>query len=213
MAKSWAGAHIASGPTEICDTCLPPQPTLAAVQGDTGTSLYIESAVNTDPHSTPVCRVQWDDLTLTPSVYAVMATAIDMYTCAAYADVLIGLMRSGIPPNDTARLATFMLSNYGKEHGRHYLGHKETFTMLPAGSTTDKTSAVVLRRGSKHSRLNTAQTREIASHWLQAATVSQQDSLVASSVMAIGDNLQEQAQLATAIMSKMRETRGPGYSS
>lgn len=134
--------------------------------------IWIESL--RDQHSLGnACQIIWEGREWLASVDAVRSTAEDLFTCAAYADLIGELIRLGINENHISGMVGSMLA--GRD--RSYFGHKNTLMLTPAGSTKRKVGVVVIRRGSLSGELSSEEARKMGRRWLTAAEASEADTL------------------------------------
>ena len=84
------------------------------------------------PDDKPVREITWDAKRYYAPVEDVRQTAIDLVTCAAYAEMMMKLAGLGLPAVQTCpRFTSDLLS----DAGRSMFGSRKTVTLLPAGST------------------------------------------------------------------------------
>src|SRR5256885_8235551 len=101
------------------------------------------------PDDEPVCEITWGPLQWYAPVEAVRQTAEDLFTCAAYADMLIELSGvTSVPPEVLSEFGSALLGRAVRDRpGRTRLGNPDTIGVLPAGSTRRREPLVVLSRG------------------------------------------------------------------
>lgn len=119
------------------------------------------------------CRLVWGPHETYASVAAVRQTAEDLFTAAAYAELIGELLRIGLTGDHIAP----MVGNMIGARDTPYLGHKETLQLLPGGSTERRAGAVVISKGSMHGQLSPSEARQMGRHWLEAAEASEADTL------------------------------------
>ena len=113
----------------------------------------------------------------------VRATALDLITCAAYAEMMMTMvLRVGVPPEMASALATDLLS----DAGRKGFGKDTTVSLLPAGSSRRREAFVLLDRGAQRGVLSPREAREMALRWLATAEATESDQLVSEALRATG---------------------------
>jgi hypothetical protein len=143
-----------------------------------GDSIWVESTLN--PDGEPACGISWGPLQCYAPVPDVRETAIDLVTCAAFSEMMMELVRAGIPPGTVSQFATSLLSGREKRH----FGATTTMTLAPAGSSARKEALVLLKRGSLKGALSPDEAREMAMHWLAVAEATESDQLLAEALRA-----------------------------
>lgn len=127
----------------------------------------------------PACLLRWDELERYASVTDVRQTAEDLFTCAAYADLIAELLRVGLDTESLSGLTTAML----RHRQPRYFGTPATVFVLPAGSSTLRQGRVLLGRrnqfhqGDVDGVLSVDEARTMARAWLEAAEAAEADSL------------------------------------
>jgi hypothetical protein len=142
------------------------------------------------PDDEPACEITWGPLQYYAPVDDVRETAIDLVTCAAYAEMMMTLItRAELPADVVSRFATDLLSGRDKR----FFGAKTTMTMLPAGSSKRREAFVLLKRGSMEGAVSSAEARAMALDWLAVAEATESDQLVSEALRATGsgDDAQE----------------------
>lgn len=148
---------------------------------DGNDSIWIESTRG--PDDEPACLLTWGALQCYASVDDVRETAIDLVTCAAYAEMMMTLvLKAGIPAATVSQFATDLLSGGDKR----FFGTKATVTMLPAGSSKRREAFVLLKRGSQEGSVSPAEARAMALRWLATAEATESDQLVSEALRATG---------------------------
>jgi hypothetical protein len=136
-----------------------------------------------DPDRDPVCELTWGPLQWYATVPDVRETALDLMTCAAYAEMMMTLITdAGLPPEVVARFTTVLLE--GRE--KRYFGAATTLRMMPAGASKQKQPLVLLKRGSMDGMLKPDEAREMALYWLETAEATESDQLVGEALRAVG---------------------------
>jgi hypothetical protein len=148
-----------------------------------GDTISIESTRG--PDDEPACLITWGALQCYASTGDVRQTAIDLVTCAAYAEMMMTLViKVKLPADTVSRFATDLLSGAG----RSYFGAKTTVTMLPAGSSRRQEAYVLLKRGSREAALSPDEARDMALAWLVAAEATESDQMVSEALRATGSD-------------------------
>ena len=146
-------------------------------------SIWIESTRG--PDDEPCCLITFGPLQAYASVEDVRTTALDLITCAAYAELMMTMVvKVNLSAEIVSRFATELLSGAG----RSYFGAKTTMTMLPAGSTRRREALVLLKRGSQAGELSPDEARAMALRWLAVAEATESDQLVSEALRATGSD-------------------------
>jgi hypothetical protein len=153
------------------------------VTADTGKpdseSIWIESTRG--PDDEPVCLITFGPLQWYAPVEDVRETAIDLVTCAAYAEMMMTLIvRVNLSAAVVSQFATDLLSGRDKR----YFGARTTMTLLPAGSSKRREALVLLKRGSQDGALSPDEARAMALRWLAVAEATESDQLVSEALRA-----------------------------
>jgi hypothetical protein len=141
-------------------------------------SIWIESTRDRHSHGN-ACLIRWGLREWYAPVADIRATAEDLFTCAAYADLIGELIRADIPAEIVGRMTTAML----KDRKPRYFGTPQTLYLLPGGSTRDRIGAVVLNRqnsfhrGKAEATLTPDKARTMGRVWFAAAEASESDTL------------------------------------
>lgn len=144
-------------------------------------SIWIESTRG--PDDEPACLITFGPLQWYAPVEDVRETAIDLVTCAAYAEMMMTLVtRAELPAGVVSAFATDLLSGRDKR----FFGAKTTMTLLPAGSSKRREALVLLKRGSKDGALSPDEARAMALRWLAVAEATESDQLVSEALRATG---------------------------
>jgi hypothetical protein len=159
------------------------QAAMADISEPTGPDDGIWIQSTRGPDDEPVCEITWGPLQYYAPVGDVRETAIDLVTCAAYAEMMMTLIvRAKLPPDVVSQFATDLLSGRGKR----YFGAKTTMTLLPAGSSKRREALVLLKRGSSEGSLSPGEARAAALRWLEVAEATESDQLVSEALTATG---------------------------
>jgi hypothetical protein len=133
-----------------------------------------------DPDGKPVCEINWGAKRYYAPVADVRQTALDLVTCAAYAEMMMKLAGLGLPAAHVSAFTSDLLA----EAGRTMFGTPRTVTLLPAGSTKRREALVVIRRGSSEGMVSPGEARNMALQWLEAAEATESDQFVAEALRA-----------------------------
>lgn len=169
--------------------------------------VWIESTRG--PGQAPVCLVTIGPYQCYPPVADVRQVALDLVTCAAYAEMMLELAvgRAKITAEVVAQFVTDLLAR----QDRKFFGVRQVLTMLPAASTRRREAAVILHRGTWDGMLSAVEAREMALHWLAAAEATESDRLVSDALDAAGINSDRQAMLFAYLSAQRSDTPGmPG---
>jgi hypothetical protein len=149
--------------------------------GEAGPGIWIKSTRG--PDDEPVCEITWGPLQWYAPVADVRETAIDLVTCAAYAEMMMTLIvEAGFPPEIVQQLTTDLLSGTG----RRMFGTPATMELMPAGSSKRKQALVLLKRGAMEGMKTPEDAREMALAWLQVAEGTESDQLVSEALRGTG---------------------------
>ena len=135
-----------------------------------------------DPDGQPVCEINWGAKHYYAPVADVRQTAVDLVTCAAYAEMMMKLTGLGLPAAHVSAFTSDLLS----DAGRTMFGTPKTVTLLPAGSTRRREALVLIKRGSSEGALSPDEARAMALRWFEVAEATESDQLVAEALRAVG---------------------------
>lgn len=141
-------------------------------------AIWITSARSPD-NAAAVCELRWGPREWYAPVTAVRQTAEDLFTCAAYADLIAELLRIGLETTLISQMTTAML----RSRQPKYFGSPDTLFVLPGGSSKRKQGVVMLARrnlshaGQADAGLTPDEARAMGRHWLAAAEASEADTL------------------------------------
>ncbi len=153
-------------------------------------SIWIQSTRG--PDDEPACEITWGPIQCYAPVGDVRETALDLVTCAAYAEMMMTLITEvGLPANVVSQFTSDLLSG----HGRTYFGAKTTMTMMPAGSSKRREALVLLSRGSMRGALSPHEARAMALRWLAVAEATESDQLVSEALRVTGSDEAAQEKL------------------
>lgn len=154
------------------------------------------------PDDEPVCEITWGPLQYYASVDDVRETALDLVTCAAYAEMMMTLViKVELPAHVVSGFATDLLSGRDKR----FFGAKTTMTLLPAGSSKRREALVLMKRGSQEGMLTPAEARQMALAWLAVAEATESDQVVSEALRGAGMEAEAQDRLF-AYLRKLRES-------
>lgn len=143
--------------------------------------IYIESTRDRGNHGN-ACLLRWGAQEWYAPVPDVRQTAEDLFTCAAYADLIGELIRIGVPAHVITGLTSAML----KDRKPRYFGTARTLYVLPGGLSARKAGAVVLSRrnafhkGDADAMLDPDAARTMGRNWFSVAEASESDTLFSS---------------------------------
>jgi hypothetical protein len=143
--------------------------------------ITIESTRDRHNHG-HACLIRWGAQEWYAPVADVRTTAEDLFTCAAYADLIGELLRIGLPRPQIAQMTTAML----RDRKPRYFGTPRTLHVLPAGSSARQAGAVVLSRqnafhkGRADAQVDPDEARTMGRAWFQVAEASEADTLFSS---------------------------------
>ena len=146
-------------------------------------SIWIESTRG--PDDEPCCLITFGPLQAYASVEDVRTTALDLITCAAYAELMMTMVvKVNLSADVVSRFATDLLSGAG----RRFFGAKTTLLLTPAGSTRRREALVLVKRGSQAGELSPDEARAMALRWLAVAEATESDQLVSEALRATGSD-------------------------
>lgn len=139
-----------------------------------------------DPDGEPVCQLTWAGQDWYAPVADVRQTALDLVTCAAYAEMMREMIVGAqIPLKVVEAFTTSLLRSGGRT--RAY-GTAATMDIIPAGAmhkpTGQRQAVVLLARGRLDGMLTADEARTMAGAWLAAAEATESDQLVAEAFRA-----------------------------
>lgn len=126
------------------------------------------------------CLIRWGAIEKYAPIVDVRQTAEDLFTCAAYADLIAELLRVGFEPELITSMMTALLGT------RHHFGTPTTLFMIPAGSTAHRVGVVSValknrfHQGEADKHLSPSEARTMGRAWLEAAEASEADDLFSS---------------------------------
>jgi hypothetical protein len=169
---------------------------------DDGDTLWVVSTRG--PDGDPVCEFTWGPHHWYAPVGDVRATATDLITCAAYAEMMMALAsKLNLPGQTAAAFTTDLLAT----SGRTQFGTPRTVDLLPAGNIKAAEPVVLLRRGPMsewEGVVSPAAAREMARAWFAAAEASESDRLV---VKALAGTPADDPVVIESLFERLRELR------
>jgi hypothetical protein len=149
-----------------------------------GESIWIVST--RDPDGKPVCELAWGPEHWHVPVADVRQAAMDLLSCAAYAEWMhLMLTKLNLPPATVEAMTLDLMRIAGRTRDH---GTDATIDLFPASGTRRATGQreprVILRRGDQDGMVTPAEAREMALAWLEAAEATESDQLVAEAFRA-----------------------------
>jgi hypothetical protein len=145
--------------------------------------IWIESTRG--PDDKPVCLITWGSMQWYAPVADVRVTALDLLTCAAYAEMAMHLK---LALDLDAGTASALMSDLLSQQRSEEFGTLSTITLMPAGSTKRRLAVVLLRRVRGGSgwdgEVDAAEARAMALRWLEVAEATESDQLVSEALRA-----------------------------
>ena len=139
-----------------------------------------------DPDGEPVCEITWGRRRWYAPVAEVRAAALDLLTCAAYAELMMHLM---ITLHLDAATMTAMMSDLLSRLRSAEFGTPATVTLMPGGSTKRRQALVLIKRdrgGAWEAEIDAIEARKMAIRFLEAAEATESDQLVSEALRATG---------------------------
>lgn len=153
----------------------------------------IRIASTRDPDGEPVCELAWGQKHWYAPVADVRRTALDLVTCAAYAEMMREMiLKAGIPPSTVEAFATSLLRGVGRRQSQPWsgggFGAATTMDLIPASGihkpTGERLACVLLACSGMDGMLTADEAREMAGIWLATAEATESDQLVAEAYRA-----------------------------
>ena len=161
-------------------------------------SIWIQST--RDPGREHMCQLDWGGLQWYAPVPDVRSTALDLVTCAAYAEMMMKLVGIGLPAAQVSAFTTDLLSGAG----RTQFGTGTTLDLLPAGSTKRREALVLVSRGSMRGAVSPGEARQMALHWMETAEATESDCLVATAARTALGTGEDDLEALFAALRKLR---------
>jgi hypothetical protein len=137
-----------------------------------------------DPDAPTDCLLSWQGQDWIAPVSAVRATAVDLFTVASWADVMMHVtVRLGLDPNTASQFTGELIVS---QTGRRAWGTEHTLSLLPVGSRKDRRGLVLIRRGHLQGLVNTDEARQMGLAWLETAEAAESDQLVTEALRTAG---------------------------
>lgn len=140
---------------------------------DEDEALWVESTRG--PDDEPVCLFTWGPHQWYADVSDVRSAAVDLVSCAAYAEMAM-LMATTM--NLSGMTVSRMLGALIASTGRVQFGNENTLDLVPAGSTKSGEAVVLLRRGRQRGDILAQTARGMALQWFETAEATESDQLV-----------------------------------
>jgi hypothetical protein len=158
-----------------------------------------------DPDTSTSCLISWKGQDWIADVDVVRATAVDLFTVATWADVMMHVTaKLGLDPHTASQFTGEMIVS---QTGRRGFGYPETLVLLPVGSSKDKQGLVLLRRGHLKAVLTTEAARQMGLAWLVAAETAESDQLVTEALRTAGGLSEDRIE---GLFAYLRELRSEG---
>jgi hypothetical protein len=152
-----------------------------------------------------MCEITHGGLQFYASVTDVRQTAVDLVTCAAYSEMMMELVKLGLPAKQVSAFTTAIL-----ERDKPF-GSPTTFELWPAGLSTKRGQPVVLigRAGVTgpgdplpQDAVYPDEAREMALAWFEAAEATESDQKVTAALRLI-----RQEKIAECLFATLRKLR------
>jgi hypothetical protein len=157
-----------------------------------------------DPDASASCLLSWQGLDWIAGVDRVRATALDLVTAAAWAELMMLLIvKTRLPVGTVSAMAGDLLAR----SGRTELGSQATVTLTPVGSSATRTPLVLLRRGPLQGLLTTTGARQMGLDWLSTAEAADSDRRVTQALRVVGELSEPRIE---ALFAYLRDLRSGG---
>lgn len=155
-----------------------------------------------DPDSSPTCRISWQGQDWIADLDLVRATAVDLFTVASWADVMMHVtVKLGLDPHTASEFTGDLIVS---QTGRRAWGYDETLALLPVGSTKGKRGLVLIRRGRLHGVVTTNEARQMGLAWLLTAEAAESDQLLVEALRTAGGMSPERIEALFAYLRELR---------
>lgn len=159
------------------------------------------------PDDAPVCELTWGGERWHAPVADVRQTALDLVSCAAYADFIHLLVtRVGLPPATVEAVTVDLMRTSGRTRDH---GMDSTVDIIPASGTRratgERVPRVILKRGDQDGMLTPAEAREMARDWMAVAEATESDQLVSEALRAVPPGNDAVAPRLFGYLRKLRE--------
>jgi hypothetical protein len=163
-------------------------------------TLWIESTRGPDDEA--ACLFTWGPHQWYAPVADVRRSALDLVSCAAYAEMMMLLV---VKLKLGAKMASAFVTDLLDSRGGRKFGGPATLDMLPVGSTRTGDALVLISRGSKRATLLPAEARGMALGWLGAAESTESDQLVSEALR--GTGMDDQAERVFGYLRELRKEK------
>jgi len=147
------------------------------------TALWVAST--RDPDGEPVCELTWGPVQWYAPVADVRQTALDLVSCAAYADMIkLLIAKVGLEPAVVEQVTLDLMRVAGRTRDH---GTPSTIDVFPASGTSKargREAVVIFRRGGIDGMVTSVEAREMAQQWMAVAEATESDQLVAEAFRA-----------------------------
>jgi hypothetical protein len=149
------------------------------------------------PDDEPVCQLTWHGQDWYPTVAEVRETALDLFTCAAYAEMMRQMIaEAGLPPGVVEQFMMHLL----RDRAKRYFGAKGTVELMPAGAvrkaTGQRVALVLITRGGHETEgVSPDKARTMGLGWLAVAEATESDQLVTEALTGLGVDRRVQERL------------------
>jgi hypothetical protein len=129
------------------------------------------------------CLISWQGHDWTAGVEHVRATAVDLFTAASWAELMMLMVtKVGVAPTSMGAMAGDLI----RLSGRSGFGNEETVTLLPVGSSKAGEALVLIRRRHLQGVVDTGTARQMGLAWLTTAEAAESDQLVTEALRTAG---------------------------
>ena|ERR1035441_4336055 len=165
-------------------------------------TIWIQST--RDPDHEGMCEITHGGLQFYASVTDVRQTAVDLVTCAAYSEMMMELVKLGLPAKQVSAFTTAILKRDKP------FGAPTTFELWPAGSTKRGQPVVLVGRAGvtgpgdplPQDALHPDEARGMALAWFEAAEATESDQKVTAALRLI-----RQEKIAESLFATLRKLR------
>lgn len=137
------------------------------------------------PDDEPVCGLEWHGERWHAPVADVRETALDLVTCAAYAEMMMQLQKDlRLPPST---VSAFMSELFASQ-GRKRFGCPSTIDLMPAGDSRKSAPVVLLKRKrtGRQGVVDAPEARKMALRWLVTAEGTESEQLISEAMRGAG---------------------------
>ncbi|MEV4020190.1 hypothetical protein AB0J35_57910 [Nonomuraea angiospora] len=161
-----------------------------------------------DPDDPTSCLLSWRGQDWTAAVEHVRATAVDLFTVATWADVMMHVTtKLCLDPHTAGQFTGDLIVS---QTGRKAWGSEHTVSLLPVGSSKDRQGLVLIRRGRLKGVVDTAEARQMGLAWLTASEAAESDQLVTEALRAAGGLTPERIDGLFAYLRELRSKADHG---